>query len=303
MMFVTMRHALPSQQKSAVKQETMKMKPFALAAVALILGISPTTSSAENTKDIVRSAMTELMIGKNVSSIDRYFSQPYIQHNQSVPTGLDALKGLADKAIVKNPAFKYHMVRLFADGEFGVAHGIYEGLAEVPLVAFDIFRLENGKIVEHWDNLAPVVANNPSGRTQTDGAVDIVDVDKTVANKKLVREFVETVLIDGAFDKLPVYFDGDNYLQHNSNIADGLSGLNEGLQAMAKAGVKMKITKLHKVLGEGNFVLTVSAGNISGSPTAFYDLFRVDKGKIAEHWDVISPVLAPEKAANKNGKF
>lgn len=280
----------------------MKLLTLA-AAAALSLGIASGSSLAADTKDIVTSAMTELMIRKDAGSIDRHFSEPYIQHNQSVPTGLNALKGLADQAITNNPAFNYRMVRVFADGKFGIAHGIYEGFGKTPLVAFDVFRVENGKIVEHWDNLSPLAPNNPSGRSQTDGPTDVVDLDKTGANKKLVKEFVETVLIAGEFDKLSAYFNGNNYIQHNSNIADGLSGLQEGLQALAKAGVTMRIAKVHKVFGEGNLVLVMSEGDISGEPTAFYDLFRVENEKIAEHWDVISPILAAEKSANTNGKF
>lgn len=280
----------------------MNLLTFAVVA-ALSFGVSTSMAMSASTKDIVKLAMTELMINKNVNSIDAHFSEPYIQHNQTVPTGLKAFKVLAEQAIAKNPSFKYELVRILADGDIGIAHGVYQGFGEVPLVAFDVFRVENNKIVEHWDNLSPLVANNPSGRSQTDGAVDIVDLDKTESNKKLVAEFLEKVLIGGAFERLPEYFDGDAYTQHNSNIADGLSGLNEGLQAMAKAGLIMKIAKVHMVYGEGNFVLAMSEGDISGKPTAFYDLFRINNGKIAEHWDVISAILPNEKAANENGKF
>jgi len=98
-------------------------------------------------------------------------------------------------------------------------------------------------------------------------------------------------------------FDGDAYIQHNSNIADGVSGLGAGLQALAEAGIVMRIGSLRNLYGQGNFVLAISEGDISGQPTAFYDLFRVANGKIAEHWDVISPILPDSEAANSNGKF
>jgi len=279
------------------------MKPLIFATAALVSLSVSDRAMAENTKEIVRAAMTELMVNKNVEAIDTYFSEPYIQHNPRVPTGLEALKNLASKAIAGNPAFKYEMIRVFADGEFGITHGIYTGFGKTPLVAFDVFRIEGEKIVEHWDALTPVAANNPSGRSQTDGPVKVTDLDQTDANKKLVGDFVTNVLIKGAFDKMPEYFDGDNYIQHNSNIADGVSGLGAGLKALAKAGVTMRITKIHKLLGEGNFVLVMSEGEVSGKPTAFYDLFRVQNGKIAEHWDVIAPIPPAEESANANGVF
>ena len=279
------------------------MKFLRLAAAAVLLIATQAVADSDATRKTVSEAMTAVMVDKNLDAIDDYFAEPYIQHNQAVPTGLEAFKGLANAVIAGNPAFKYQLVRLFADGNFGIAHGIYEGFGEEPLVAFDVFRVENGKIVEHWDNLSPVAPPNPSGRSQTDGATEIVDLEMTEANKALVSDFMDTVLIGGNFDAIGTYFDGDSYLQHNSQIADGLSGLGAGLKALANAGVNLRITKRHHVFGEGNFVLVMSEGDNSGQPTAFYDLFRLENKKIAEHWDVISPILPNEKAANTNGKF
>ena len=104
-------------------------------------------------------------------------------------------------------------------------------------------------------------------------------------------------------DKIGNYFDGDNYIQHNTSVADGLSGLGQALDAMAKQGVKMVYTKNYKVLGEGNFVSSISEGQFGGADTSFYDLFRVENGKIAEHWDVIEAIIPKDQWKNTNGKF
>ncbi len=122
-------------------------------------------------------------------------------------------------------------------------------------------------------------------------------------NKAYINEFVHTILIEGKFDKFQDYFDGDNYIQHNPNIADGLSGLFAGIEAMDKQGVKMEYYKLHKLMGEGNFVLTMCEGKFAGAPTTYYDLFRIENGKIAEHWDVMEPLLPEADWKNTNGKF
>ncbi len=63
----------------------------------------------------------------------------------------------------------------------------------------------------------------------------------------------------------------------------------------------MKYSTVHKVIAEGNFVFTMSEGTFGGAPTAFFDLFRVDNGKIVEHWDIISEI--PDEMAHENGKF
>jgi len=181
------------------------MKSLKLTApIALICALSG-NASANDTIDIVTNAMLTIGTQKNVGAASQFFSEPYFQHNQTVPTGLAAFQGLLEN-VVNNPAFSYDLARVIADGDIGIAHGVYVGFGPVPLVAFDVFRVENEKIVEHWDNLAPVAADNASGRSQTDGAVDVFDLEKTAENKALVRGFVTDVMIGGAFDKLPFHF-------------------------------------------------------------------------------------------------
>lgn len=136
-----------------------------------------------------------------------------------------------------------------------------------------------------------------------DGPATPADLDKTEANKAFVRSFVIDILVDGKLDKFAGYYDADNYIQHNPQIADGLSGLGKALETMAKAGITMKYDRIHKVLGQGNFVLVVSEGSFAGKPTSFYDLFRVLNGKITEHWDTIETVQPSSTWKNSNGKF
>lgn len=80
-------------------------------------------------------------------------------------------------------------------------------------------------------------------------------------------------------DKLTSYFDGDTYIQHNTGIADGLSGLGAALEALAKQGIQMIYNKTYMVLADGNYGLAVSEGTFGGAPTSYYDLFRVENGK------------------------
>jgi predicted SnoaL-like aldol condensation-catalyzing enzyme len=158
-------------------------------------------------------------------------------------------------------------------------------------------------ITEHWDNLIEVQPKNPSGRTQIDGPTEIKDIEKTAENKAFIKDFVQTILMRGEMEQLEKFFDGDNYIQHNPSIADGLSGLGAALKAMAEQGIKMEYHKIHMVLGEGNYVLTVSEGFFGGKPTSYYDLFRVENGKVAEHWDVMETIADKSEWKNENGKF
>ncbi len=99
------------------------------------------------------------------------------------------------------------------------------------------------------------------------------------------------------------YIFAETYHQHNPNVADGLEALGKVLEAMASAGTPMVYTENHMILGEGNFVLTVSEGQFLGKHVAFYDLFRIDNCRIVEHWDTIEEIPLKDKWVNNNGKF
>lgn len=223
----------------------------------------------------------------------------YKQHNLAVADGLAGFGALLSHA--PEGGFKVKTIRAFQDGDYGFAHTEYDFFG--PKIGFDIFRYENGQVVEHWDNLIEKAALNPSGHSQTDGSTVVTDLEKTEANKTLVSNFINDILVNCKMDKIANYFDEDNYIQHNPNIGDGLSGLGLALETMAKQGITMQFTKVHKVLGQGNFVLTVSEGVFAGQPTSYYDLFRVENSKIAEHWDIIETIAPESERKNTNGKF
>ena len=231
-------------------------------------------------------------------------AEGYIQHNLSYGTGRDAfissveyLASAPVKTTVKN-------IRAFEDGDKVFLQTVYNFAGAGEQVAFDIFRFdENGLIAEHWDNLAAVAAPNPSGHTQIDGYMAIEDLDRTEENMALVESFLVDVMQGKHPEKTASYFDGDKYIQHNISIADGLSGLGAALEAMAKQGIQMIYDKTHMVLAEGNFVLGVSEGTFGGTHTSYYDLWRIENGKIAEHWDVMETIADQSTWKNDNGKF
>ncbi len=223
----------------------------------------------------------------------------YIQHNLSAGDGLAGF-GQVLQALPPKSA-KVNTVRIFQDGDYVIAQTEYNFFG--PKAGFDIFRFEDGLIVEHWDNLQEIAGPNPSGHTMFDGETKIKDSNKTENNKALVKSFVQDVLMRINPDRLTSYFDGDRYIQHNPAIADGLSGLGAALQAMARQGIVMKYDRIQMLYGEGNFVLAASEGSFAGKHTSFYDLFRVENGKIAEHWDVMETIIPEAQRKNSNGKF
>ena len=255
-----------------------------------------------SSKELVLDTVAAIFANFDAAVAERLLAPDYIQHNPGVPTGAAAILGFIPA--LKESGIKAVTHRVIADGDLVVLHNTYnnaQAFGGDRLVAFDVFRVQDGRVAEHWDNLAPVSPPNPSGRTQTDGAVEIVDLDRTSENRALVIGFVETVLRDGNADRITDFVSTETYRQHNSEIADGLEGLGSALAAWAEQGITMEYTKTHLVAAEGNFVFTGSEGALAGEPTAFYDLFRLEDGRIVEHWDVIASI--PSEMAHENGKF
>lgn len=283
-----------------------KSLSIAATAAALITATACTTSpsnsnaSAElNNQDKAIALLNSIETGDQ-QAISYVNPERYTQHNLAVADGLAGF-GAVLQALPKDST-KVNVVRAFTDGDYVFSHTDYNFFG--PKVGFDIFRFEDGLIVEHWDNLAiKADAPNPSNRTQLDGTTVLADLDKTEENKAIVSNFVDAILVKGEMDKLTTFIDTDNYLQHNTQIADDLAGLGAAFEAMAQQGISMVYTENHIVLGEGNFVLSVSEGTFADAPTSFYDLFRVEGGKIVEHWDVIETIPAQDEWKNNNGKF
>lgn len=195
-------------------------------------------------------------------------AEGYIQHNLAYGTGRDAFVGSVAYLASAPVKTTVENIRAFEDGDKVFLQTVYNFAGAGEQVAFDIFRFdESGKIAEHWDNLAAKAGPNPSGRTQIDGTKEVKDLDKTGENRELVKHFLFDVMQGKHPEKTASYFDGDSYIQHNTGIADGLSGLGAALAALAGQGVQMVYDKTHQVLAQGNFVLAVSEGTFGGAPT------------------------------------
>ena len=224
----------------------------------------------------------------------------YVQHNLMLKDGIQGL--IERRAINQKISFKVNPLRAFQDGNFVFTHSEFS-VPNSTLIGFDIFRFADGRIVEHWDNFQPKAEKpSPSGHTMIDGPTFAWGHDKTETNKTLMQNFMDDLLNERK-EKFANYFDGDNYIQHDPLVADGLTGLVAGLQALASQGLAIKFTKVHKILGEGNFVLVVSEGSFGDKVSAYYDLFRIQNEKIAEHWDTIQAIPPREEWKNSNGKF
>jgi len=221
----------------------------------------------------------------------------YIQHNPLTREGSMGLAELFKRLAKTSP--RVEIVRVFEDGEYVFAHTDYD--FNVIEVGFEVFRFEDGRVVEHWDNLQSKPSSpNPSGHTMLDGPTEPTDLDRTDKNRDLIRSFVEEVLVSNQLSQLDRYIDSEGFVEHNPHMSDGLPALREALFRNDKA---RRYDKIHRLLSEGNFVLSVCEGHLRETHVSFYDLFRVADGKIVEHWDTVDIVPPRSEWVNDNGKF
>ena len=223
----------------------------------------------------------------------------YVQHNPQTQTGREGLAALFARLSKTSP--RVNIVRAFTDGDFVFGHTEYD--FESRRIGFEVFRFENDLAVEHWDNIQPREGPNASDHSMVDGPTQATDFDRTESNRTLVREFVERVHIAGEIKTLDTFVCTDHYTEHHPNGVDGFASLQPRFEGMASGSESLIYRRLHRVLAQGNFVLSVSEGARGGVHTSFCDLYRVEDGKIVEHWDTIEPVAPPEDWQNDNGKF
>lgn len=222
----------------------------------------------------------------------------YIQHNPQTHEGSEGLAALFARLAKTDPRVTF--VRVFEDGDYAFAHNIYDFSS--LRAAFEVFRFEDGKAVEHWDNIQPMKGPNLSGRGMTDGTTQIENLEQTEGNRALVRNFVEEVLIQRQLDQIDTFVAPD-LIQHSPNLTDGSAALQSWLMEPYGDGNAVRYDRLHKVLAEGNFALCMCEGHLNGKHTSFYDLYRLSDGKIIEHWDTIEAIAPRSEWKNTNGKF
>jgi predicted SnoaL-like aldol condensation-catalyzing enzyme len=242
--------------------------------------------------------------GHAAAALDKYVGDRYTQHSTGVADGKEGFLAFFTPFLAAHPDRDIRIVRAFEDGCHVLvhAHQILDGGA-TQWVTTDLFDTDaNDRIVEHWDVISAFTGPNPSGHTQVDGSTEIDDLEKTEANKAVVAEFARAVLQGGELRRLADFLSADTFIQHSSQVGDGLATLQRFWENEAAAGRAIAYHEVFRIVGSGNFVVTYSRVGIGSAEFAVFDIFRLEKGLIVEHWDNMEPIPSPEEACN-SGKF
>jgi predicted SnoaL-like aldol condensation-catalyzing enzyme len=116
---------------------------------------------SKSNKEIVLEVLKRAFTDHDPTVVDEYFDANYKQHNPQIPDGAAAIAQM----IPKLTKVSYEPGMAVADGDLVTVHGRYVGWGPKPMIVVDIFRVKNGKVVEHWDVMQEEVlaANTASG--------------------------------------------------------------------------------------------------------------------------------------------
>lgn len=242
--------------------------------------------------------------GNAVEAIGAYSGARYTQHSTPVKDGQAGFIEFFEDFQRRNPVREIEIVRGFEDGRYVFLHVVQDlNNGEYRYVTADIFDTDDdGKLIEHWDIIAEMRDETASGHSQVDGPTEPVDLDKTAQNKALVRSFLEEVLVGGGHDKLADYLSTETHVQHSPEIGDGIDGFRAFVTEQNNEGRTMVYREIHNVIGCGSFVASLCKMSLGATDIAVIDLFRVEAGRIVEHWDVMEEIT-PEETWVNSGKF
>ncbi len=121
-------------------------------------------------------------------------------------------------------------------------------------------------------------------------------------NKKIVTDFYEGVFLKHQVKEYTDRYIGNQYIQHNPHVPDGKAPFVDYFTGYFKEKTEAK-SVIKRAVAEGNLVFlhVHSTQNAQDRGVAIVDIFRVENGKIIEHWDVQQDV--PEPSANRNTMF
>lgn len=226
-----------------------------------------------------------------------YMGNTYTQHSTGVPDEKEGFRVFFNDFFKRYPERKIEIVRAIEDGNYVFlhVHQYLNGGASQWITA-DMFKTDaEDRMIEHWD----VIDYYPLKDIKIDpiyGDFLIKDLEKTIENKKIVRRFLVDILQNKDYDRFYDYVSID-LVQHNQEINQGGKEYKNYLM-----NHNVEYDFIFKVMGQGNYVVSYSKVMIDNEFYAQFDIFRLEDGKIVEHWD--NKEIVPNKIDLVNlGKF
>lgn len=239
--------------------------------------------------------------GSAREAVTAYTGHRYTQHSTGVPDGVEGFLQFFEPFLERNPKREIKIVRIFEDGPW-VFCSAYQSLNDgaAKWVTTDMFYCGgDGLILEHWDTIAAYIepSETMSGTDMVGGATTVDLATDAVSTKSLVLEFTKQVLQEGNSSKLDEFVSPD-LLQHDAKIKAGQDGLLQWLESDEFGSYEF----LFNLIGQGDFAVTYGKRHAKGKDIAVFDIYRVEGGKIVEHW-INDEEIGPRENWGNSGKF
>ncbi|MET8980892.1 ester cyclase [Streptomyces sp. NPDC004539] len=247
-------------------------------------------SDAGKNREIVVRFYESLFNEGDLSVVDELVGDVYVDHQPMAGDGPDALKGAITAIRAANPGMRVSVERALAEDDLVLLH-VDAGTHAVA----GIFRVEDGKVVEHWEAMQPVPAGSDMFSSAGRSGGDSED------SRRTVLAFFDAVTVErdlGAFDR----YLGELYIEHNPDTLNGADASREKFAGAFAALPELRISR-KRVIADGDLVAVHHhfQAHADDRGAACVEIFRVAGGRIVEHWDVVQPV--PEVSANEHTMF
>ncbi len=176
-------------------------------------------------------------------------------------------------------------VRFIEEHEYVIAH-CREWADTAQFISFLVFRFEEGRLAEYWENRQLEITKTKSGRSMINGPTVPKHLERTEYSKALLRRHFLDINYIGKMERLPALINQNNFHQHNPNEPDGLGHLSKLITGKKRRAAAL--CKLRLLLGQGDMVFTIWDYPKNDELITVHELWRVEDELIVEHWDVIS---------------
>ncbi len=262
-----------------------------------IKGVIKMSNKLENAKNLYLQGIKE----GRMEVVEEYSGDRYTQHSTGVEDGVKGFTDFFAGFLERTTDRDIRIIRTIEDGSYIFVH-VYQDIdnGSAKWVTTDLFDTDdNDKLIEHWDVISAYKEpeETVSGNDMVLGDFEIKDIDKTEENKALVRSFFVDIFQNGNHSALEKYVSTKQYIQHNPNVPDGIDAVKQFLETQ-----DFNYDFIFKVIGQGDHVMAYSKATFNGVELAVFDIFRVESGRIVEHWDNMESIPAREEWKN-TGKF
>jgi predicted SnoaL-like aldol condensation-catalyzing enzyme len=268
------------------------------------------TAQERANKAMVVDAYGRLFNDGDLAQIDRHWRPDYIQHSPLAPDGREALREFVIFIKATFPEGHLDFRRVLAEGDLVLVHS---HLVPVPGTRgdalLDIFRVQDGKIAEHWDVTQAVPETTASGNDMFSTLSSPQTEEPLPGASRCRSRRVALALYEGAVvDHDVTAFDrhaAEPYFQHNPGIANGREAAKAALEELYGSNPRAR-SDVKRVIAEGDLVAVhhhfrLNPDDPADRGSAVLDIFRVKKGRVVEHWDITQAV--PETSLNDNTMF